>query len=43
MVSGVSVVDYKLDKTLRRIVVVCLIFEKIVELFFFCFCVLIFD
>ena len=28
MVSGVSVVGYKLDKILRRMVVVCLIFEK---------------
>ena len=41
MVSGVSVVDYKLDKVLRRMVVVCLIFEKTLELYFFC--VLIFD
>ena len=35
MVSGVSVVAYKLDKILRRMVVVCLIFEKMLELYFF--------
>ena len=32
MVSGVSVVDYKLGKILRRMVVVCLIFEKMLGL-----------
>ena len=32
MVSGVSVVGYKFDKVLRRMVVVCLIFEKMLEL-----------
>ena len=37
MVSGVSVVGYKLDKILRRMVVVCLIFEKMLELYFFVF------
>ena len=37
MVSSVSVVDYKWDKILRRMVVVCLIFEKMLELFFFVF------
>ena len=40
MVLGVSVVGCKFDKILRRMVVVCSIFEKAV---FFCFCVLIFD
>ena len=38
MVSGVSVVDYKLDKILKRLVIVCLIFEKILELYFLFLC-----
>ena len=37
MVSGVSDVGYKLDKILRRLVVLYLIFEKMLELFFFVF------
>ena len=37
MVSGVSVAGYKLGKILRRMVVVYLIFEKILVLFFFVF------
>ena len=37
VVSGVSVVGYKLDKILKRMVVVYLIFEKMLELFFFVF------
>ena len=39
MVSGVSVVGYKLDKILRRMVVVCLIFEKMLELYFLFLCI----
>ena len=38
MVSGVSVVDYKLDKILRKMVVVCLIFEEMLELYFLFLC-----
>ena len=38
MVSGVSVVGYKLDKILRRMVVVCSIFEKKLELYFLFLC-----
>ena len=34
MVSGVFVVGYILDKILRRMVVVHLIFEKMLELYF---------
>ena len=37
MVSGVSVAGYKLGKIFRRMVVVYLIFEKMLELFFFVF------
>ena len=38
MVSGVSVVGYKLGKILRKMVVVCLIFEKMLELYFLFLC-----
>ena len=38
MVSGVSVVDYRWDKILRRMVIVCLIFEKMLELYFLFLC-----
>ena len=38
MVSGVSVVGYKLDKILKRMVVVYLIFEKMLELCFLFLC-----
>ena len=38
MVSSVSVVDYKWNKILRRMVVVCLIFEKMLELYFLFLC-----
>ena len=38
MISSVSVVDYRWDKTLRRMVVVCLILEKMLELYFLFLC-----
>ena len=38
MVSGVSVVGYKLDKILRRMVVVYLIFEKMLGMYFLFLC-----
>ena len=34
MISGVSVLDYKWGKILRKMVVVCLIFERMLRLCF---------
>ena len=39
MVSGVSVVDCKWDKILRKMVVVCLIFERMLGLYFLFLCI----
>ena len=41
MVSGVSVLDYNWGKILKKIVVVCLVFGRMLRLCFFC--IFIFD
>ena len=43
MVSGVSVVDCKWGKILKKMVVVCLIFGRMLGLYFLFFFVFIFD
>ena len=39
MVSRVSVDGYKLEKILKRMVVVCLTFEKMLEQYFLFLCI----